>query len=297
MADHVDISNPDAIDLSNFLPLDKVSRLVGLRVYNCGQGDSIGVLGHIKENGSEQVFLSMDYGGKAHHPFKRNYDMSEHEWPTVENSGFLFTHWDQDHYWTSLKTIHCLDRPHLFPRQKVPPSAALFSATLKEARCWPENFIAQPHKIKVGEDDEIWIEKIAPKPNVSGNNENRNHTGLAMSLVKNVGKRNQELIIAPGDAALHKIPHLRTLRNQSKLVGLVAYHHGAHTDWSTQIESMLKSGATVDDPLVVFSSAGSSLCYGHPTTIAKDGYKRGFNQNVRFAETSQIGTDFIDFRF
>jgi len=73
----------------------------GIRVFDVGQGDCIGIRDQIDE-----VFCYVDYGGVIDHPDKTNPANTPTRLP-IQYAGvrvsIILTHWDKDHYYSAYK--------------------------------------------------------------------------------------------------------------------------------------------------------------------------------------------------
>lgn len=295
------IRNPDAIDISRYplIPMD-IYEILGICVYNCGQGDSIAVYGLDKDSRKAksgeglQKPLHIDYGGYQDNPHRQhNYVNCLSHWPIHPDGTILLTHWDQDHYWSGLRDTNLHTKKWLVPRQKVSSRVAVFSTKLQNGGCWPENRIHNAIRFRTGSGDEIWIEKIA-KMSKPGRTENRNESGLAVSILRKRVNNIPDLIICPGDAPYSKIPHLQYLRPACRLIGFVAYHHGSEAHWRQSDSDILTAGPAVSMPTVVYSASPNNQWkhphqYNYQRTFPPTSRLNGLREKMTFSPT-QNGT-------
>jgi len=255
---------PDEAGLDSYVLFGgiQVQGLSGVRVFDVGQGDCIGLL-----DDDGKVALYVDYGGVIDHPDKGNPANTGARLPVQRGNAYLtivLTHWDKDHYWSAKKNTDAEDCQWLVPRQKASPTAVRFAARLTNAKCWPESRGAKPYLFGAGSGHTVVIRKCGRfDPNKTS--EDRNLTGLAVNVLKEdfVGN-DEETILLPGDCTYHKIPTLPS----TPLKGLLAYHHGSHSHW--------KQPDTADeiddftDPRTLVYSYGATNPYGHPDTSNYD---------------------------
>lgn len=243
----------DPSQLELFDP-QSVSALRGIRVFDVGQGDCIGLL---DQDGA--VFCYIDYGGLADHPDTDHPENTAKRLPVAYGGGhasIILTHWDKDHYWSAeKKNPQAQVGEWLVPRQMASPSAARFAARLPNAKCWPEDRGTEPARIGVGENCDIEIRKCG-KFSRRRVNEDRNKTGLAVTLLHWENERIERFMLLPGDCPFHLIPECP----EAPLSGLVAYHHGARTHWTKATKRAI---ANFDpDHRMAYSHGAND--YGHP---------------------------------
>lgn len=233
------------------------SRLAGIRVFDVGQGDCIGLL-----DGQDNVVAYIDYGGCIQHPETHVPSWKTSKVLDVGPSGarltIVLTHWDKDHYWSSTKNSDAKDCHWLVPRQHVSPTAARHAATLSNASCWPESLGQACHRFAAGGDHEVEIRKCrAFRP--AGKTEDRNSSGLAVTLIALDAQGNDEAqMMLPGDCSFDRIPSLPAV----PIVALVAYHHGSHNHWrSPQTEDAIDDRAAGAEMVY---SYGDPNPYRHP---------------------------------
>ena len=245
----------------------EVDSISGIRVFYVGQGDAIGLLNEIDE-----VVLYIDYGGLIDHPDKiNNYSkVSDRLKPYYGNEHVpvLLTHWDKDHYYSAKHVKDMLDSQWVFPDQRMGIQATQFSAQLNNAFTWPENDPPIVMSFFTLNGDEVRIEKIKPLPNKS-KTEDRNLTGLSITVIKNGDSPPFNFIQLPGDAPYHKIPELCSLRKDVDYVfiGGTAYHHGSDRHWIRATSDVL--GVPNPKARLVYSY-GPSNTYHHPRTCEYD---------------------------
>ena len=226
----------------------------GIRAFDVGQGDCIGLLDQ-----SGDVFCYLDYGGYHDHPDASNWKHTARRLPVTVNGRvvpIVLSHWDIDHYLSAHKKNPAAQSCEwLVPRQLVSPHAARFAARLASAKCWPESLGATPVSIRVGSDDTIEIRKCRSF-NPSAVHEDRNLSGLAVTLVHTYAGPPDAMMVLPGDCAFDKIPNCPNV----EIRALVAYHHGSHVHWSNATTSAIGKLAS---PRTMFYSYGRNT-YGHP---------------------------------
>jgi hypothetical protein len=147
-----DISKSVTRDASSTVALftpSLTTALSGIRVFDVGQGDCIGLL---DQNGV--VFCYVDYGGLGDHPDHGSplLNPAASRMPTTYGSGYtamVLTHWDKDHYYSAKKyNTDARNGLWLVPRQLASPQAVRFAAGLPNALSWPESWgTAQSHFI------------------------------------------------------------------------------------------------------------------------------------------------------
>lgn len=238
-----------------------VDEIKGVRIYYIGQGDAIGIL-----NENKDVVLYVDYGGLIDHPDKSNNYVDTHlRLPPFFNQDHvpvILTHWDKDHYYSAKHVGSIRDSQWVFPDQRMGVQATNFSATLNNAYTWPETDLPTVLSFFANNGDELRIEKIKPKPNKK-KSEDRNLTGLAISIIKEVSDDTYQFIQLPGDAPYHKIPEFVDLQSDSdfEFIGGTAYHHGAKSHWTKATSNVL--GSPAHGARLLFSY-GPSNSYSHP---------------------------------
>lgn len=129
-----------------------------------------------------------------------------------------------------------------------------FAAKLTNAKCWPESIGSTPMHIAVGSCD-LEIRKCKSF-NATAINEDRNVSGLALTLIHKVSGTNDALMLLPGDCHFDGIPNLPI----APIRALVAYHHGSHVHWTGATSTTISSG-TVSRKM--YYSYGKNR-YGHP---------------------------------
>ncbi len=91
------IASPDLTSLSGLRPLAGASSILGVRVFDVGQGDSIAVLANMA--GSPEVAFQLDYGGRERNPFTCSSNIDA-RMPVTKGGLLMLSHWDEDH-WSS----------------------------------------------------------------------------------------------------------------------------------------------------------------------------------------------------
>jgi hypothetical protein len=135
------------------------------------------------------------------------------------------------------------------------PQAVLFASNLEKAKCWPEDRGDRPARIGVGDQFDIEIRKCGPFSK-RRRDEDRNKTGLAVTLLRWENERVEKFMLLPGDCPFHLIPE----RPEAPLCGLVAYHHGAKTHWSKATKAAIQS----QHQLRTMAYSFGQNEYGHP---------------------------------
>jgi hypothetical protein len=241
--------------------------LNGMRVFDVGQGDCIGLLDQ-----SNDVFLYVDYGGLQDHPDKTNPSYTKVRLPeTVKGRlvPIVLTHWDKDHYYSAYKkNVGAKACEWLVPRQLASPQAVRFAATLSNAKCWPESEGATAVRIGVGSKRHVEIRKCKAY-DATAVTEDRNVSGLAITLVEVDATTNVAMMILPGDCHFDAIPNLPT----APVRALVAYHHGSKVGWTSSTRSTI-AGATT--PRAMCYSFGTNS-YKHP---CRTNYRPDWDSNA-----------------
>jgi hypothetical protein len=224
-------SEADTSQLELFDP-HSVTEVAGIRVFDVGQGDCIGLLDQ-----DDRVFCYIDYGGLADYPEPENPAATstrlQVQLGDEGHVSIVLTHWDKDHYWSAnKKNPEARKCEWLVPRQMASPQAVLFAAELDRAKCWPEDRGSKPARIDVGGRWDIEIRKCGPFSKRKGN-EDRNTTGLAITVLRWLGERVSTYMLLPGDCPFHLIPQLP----QVPIRGLLAYHHGSRTHWTRKTKN------------------------------------------------------------
>lgn len=272
------------LDDYDLLEGQSVSEISGVRVFDVGQGDCLGVLDE-----KEKVVLYVDYGGCIDHPDQADYSNVKSRLD-VERSdngriGIVLTHWDKDHYYSATKNSKTGGCQWLVPRQKASISAASFAANLPNAACWPEEIGDDPKRFPVGGNCEIEIRK-SKKYKAGAKSENRNLTGLAIAVIrKDENGDDEQMILLPGDNVFHKIKNLPDV----PIRGLVAYHHGSHTHWH-KVKSPVAINKCTTNNTVVYS-CGENNPYNHP-----DKANYSANWSAREIDTRRIRNEPGDYR-
>lgn len=259
--DHEDIGRTTTAtaDVSQLELFDdvNVTRLNGVRVFDVGQGDCMGL-----RDQKDNVFCYIDYGGLNDHPDKSNPSVTASRLPVQLNGKYVsivLTHWDKDHYWSAnKKNGDAQNCEWLVPRQTVSPQAVLFARSLGNAKCWPESRGDQPASFGVGANHDIEIRKCR-KHNMTALKEDRNLSGLAISLLQWGDADVEMTMLLPGDCSFDKIPHLRT----APIRALVAYHHGSHIHWTSATTAAIQNAHLQHE--MVYSFGKNS--FKHPDRI------------------------------
>lgn len=286
------INRPDIAQIAGVDPLAGVSDILGVRVFDVGQGDSIAVLARV---GNEQRnVLQLDYGGRQNNPFANASDIDACM-PVEPGKLLMLTHWDEDHWCAAKKGSVAKKAMWLVPRQVTSPRAALFSTTIDDIRCIPENCVGQPHRFDVPGGDYILWEKIGPFAGPFAKDEDCNATGVALAIVRN-GPSGEEAILLPGDAPFGKVRIFAELAASGvRLRGVVAFHHGAGTHWTDVTMRLLKDWPKGSRHDVIFSCSDPNS-YDHPD---EDTYKALLPRAYfwRTAAERAQGQQYIDLLF
>ena len=262
----------------------RATAITGIRVYDVGQGDCIGLL---DQNG--EVCLYVDYGGYLDHPDSTRPAGAAPRMPTQTKRGrigILVTHWDQDHVYSAHRyNTDAQDGPWLVPRQWVSPFAARLAAKVKRAQCWPEHKGQAAHRFVVGGRHVIEVCKCRPFDRLKPK-EDRNLSGLAVTILEVRGDRVLRQIVLPGDCPFDLIPTLPRV----PIRHLVAYHHGAETHWTAKTAAVL---GLWKGPQSMSYSYSPLNTYGHP---AWRKYRPVWHRNsVRTPNVRRAGQEFADF--
>ncbi len=226
----------------------------GVRVFDIGQGDGIGLLDQHSD-----PFCYVDYGGLGDHPDKGNPAHMALRMPCTAAGvqiPVVLTHWDKDHYWSAHKKNTAIQANQwLVPRQWASPQAVRFAARLTSAYCWPESLGNTTHAFAVGTHFEIQIRKCK-KFDIHALVEDRNLSGLAITLIDKRISGSEQVIVLPGDCHFDAIPSFPGY----PIKALVAYHHGSGVRWSSA------TAATINHSAVTCEMAYSygTNPYGHP---------------------------------
>lgn len=254
------IASPDLGQIAGISPLTGVSQILGVRIFDVGQGDAIAVLGSVK--GKETPVLQLDYGGRQGNPFKDASDIDK-RMPIAAGQLLMLSHWDEDHWCTAKKGTAAKAAKWLVPRQVTSPRAVLFSASLANIHCIPEQFVGQELRFSAPNGDYILCEKIGSFAGPFAKDEDCNRTGVALAIVRS-GLQGDEAILLPGDAPFDKVRIFTQLAQRNvRLRGIVAFHHGAGTHWTNSMEQLLKNWPKCDPYDVIFSCSNPNS-YDHP---------------------------------
>lgn len=204
------IASPDLTSVSGLRPLAGVSSILGVRVFDVGQGDSIAVLTDVA--GSTEVALQLDYGGRERNPFTNVADVDA-QMPVTKGGLLMLTHWDEDHWSSAPKGSEAKDAKWIVPRQITSPRAVRFSASLNDIHCIPEQYVGQTIRFSAANGDYVVAEKIGAFPGAFAKNEDCNKSGIAMAIVHKTSTGN-EVILLPGDAPFDKVVPFVRLEQQ-----------------------------------------------------------------------------------
>ena len=261
-----------------------VTEIKGIRVFDVGQGDCLGL-----RDQNDEVFGYVDYGGNEYHPDNKNPGYTATRLPVQRSSQYvpvILTHWDKDHYWSANKKNPAAQQCEwLVPRQWVSPQATRFAAKLANAKCWPDSLGKKPVSFAVGADYEIDIRKCEAFPANTGS-EDRNHSGLAITITRKPPGETAMYMLLPGDCAFDRIPSLPSMLS---LCAIVAYHHGASTDWSTRTEQELAKAHSSHHMAYSYGTHayGQANHYGHPQRSNYRSCHPDWDQGARTTEEAR----------
>ncbi len=183
--------------------------------------------------------------------------------PIASNRLLMLTHWDEDHWCSASKGTTARNAAWLVPRQVTSPRAVRFSATLNNIHCIPESLVGQTLRFDTQNDDYILWEKIGSFPGAFAKDEDCNKSGVALAIVRK-GPEGSEAILLPGDAPFEKVGCFLQLAQQGvALRGILAFHHGAGTNWTQATETLLRNWTKAKTLEVVFSCSQPNT-YNHP---------------------------------
>lgn len=242
-------------------PLKDVTGIGRVIVDYVGQGDAISIADLAGE-----VVVRIDYGGRESRPFarpiKKRLTEIDAALPVAQGAPVFLTHWDEDHWCSALVGSQAARNGNwITPRQFTSPRAALRSTQLRTVKCLPAAMEQTPICFEAVNGDQLWCEKIGSfQPTAT--TEDCNLTGMAFSVVS---LASNSVILLPGDAPIHKVPHYQThLSSGLMLRGLVAYHHGARTHGIDLTSRFLRHWTGQrPGPRIVFS-CGDPNAYDHP---------------------------------
>ena len=253
------ITNTDLDEIDGLTPLARADAILGVRVYDVGQGDSIAILDQDK-----RPVVQVDYGGREGHPFVGP-DWADAVVPVAKADLVMMTHWDEDHWCAARKATTIKTAKWLVPRQITSPRAVQFSTEISSIRCIPETHVGRAFHFTSRGGDELWWEKIAHGPEIGAEDEDCNRTGVALSVVRRRLDGSGSVILLPGDAPFDRIGHYwRHFDAGLTLRGVVAFHHGAGTHWTRATEQLLTDWADVAVPPTIIFSCARPNSYNHP---------------------------------
>lgn len=230
----------------------RTTDLNGIRVFDVGQGDCIGLLDQLSD-----VFCYVDYGGLAGHPDQLSPANTAKRLPVHVNGHdvpIVLTHWDKDHYYSAVKKNTAAQSCEwLVPRQLASPFAILFAAKLTNAKCWPEAHGNAVVGTRIGKSKELQIRKCLPF-DPTATSENRNLSGLAVTLVETGSE--QRVMVLPGDCHFDGIPNMPG----GSIHVVVAYHHGSATGWTSATGAVIAKATSTRR--LAYSYGPNP--YGHP---------------------------------
>ncbi|HSX62247.1 MAG TPA: hypothetical protein VLF18_18850 [Tahibacter sp.] len=112
----------------------------------------------------------------------------------------------------------------------------------------------------------------------------RNLSGLAVTLIKRERDGRDQIMILPGDCPFDRIPRLPA----GRIVGVVAYHHGAGAYWSAQTTGVLVDGGR--HVRWVYSFGHNR--YGHPRRGNYDAVCAACNAEARSTPQARADGEF-----
>lgn len=240
-------------------PLDGVAGLSGVRVHHVGQGDALSLL-----DSDQQLVLRVDYGGKQSSPFPSDHGREAKinaALPIHGGRHLFLSHWDEDHWCSAREGTAVLKQARwLVPRQLTSPRAVLRSTQVSTIHCIPETLVGKAVKFEAARGDAFWLEKLG-KFDADAGSEDCNLTGLAFAATSLA----REVILMPGDAPFHRVQHYWYLKASGyRLRGLLAFHHGAKTHWTSDTDELLRDWPPSDNGQMVAFSYGNPNKYEHP---------------------------------
>jgi hypothetical protein len=244
----------DASKLRLFDP-DRTTAITGVRIFDVGQGDCIGLLDQDGE-----LCAYVDYGGYLDHPDRADPAGTKIKIPVRvggQQVAIILTHWDQDHLYSAHKyNVDAQECEWLTPRQWVSPFAVTLAAKLKDAKCWPESMGQDAHRFEVGGRHVVEIRKCLPFDKKRPR-EDRNLTGLAITVLELKSGDVTRQMILPGDCPFELIPNLPNVPIQH----LVAFHHGSGNHWTPATTATITHGTRSRSMSYSYSPKNT---YGHP---------------------------------
>lgn len=249
-------------------------------VIDVGQGNASAICDN---NGT--VVMFHDYGGLVDRPddIATRLDVKVgSDDVLVGHAAILLSHWDLDHFCTARVVPEARTKSlWLAPRQRVGAQAVdlanrLTADSTKPAanvRMWGYNHAIVEWDLGAGCSARIerCTGAVADR---SIDEEDRNHSGLALTLIRNhacgvgAGYRAQRYIfVLPGDAPYKYMQSLGTGYRTPDVVcrGLIAYHHGAKTHWSAECASAVRWLAECSYHGALVLSYGENNTYEHPS--------------------------------
>lgn len=282
------IASPDLTSVSGIAPLSAASSIVGVRVFDVGQGDAIAILAEV--GGIDVVALHLDYGGRERNPFTSNADVDV-RMPVSRSRLLMVTHWDEDHWSSASKGIQAKDASWIVPRQVTSPRAVRFSASLNDIHCIPEKHVGQTIRFASANGDYVLAQKIGSFPGAFAKNEDCNKSGVALAIVHHTNN-GAEAILLPGDAPFDSVAPFVSLEKQGvKLRGIVAFHHGAGTHWTASTDKLLRNWPQAPTLDVVFSCSRPNS-YSHPD----DRRYKALLPGANFQMTADLRTNSATFK-
>lgn len=269
-------------DLFDF-DFDGVSTVEAIDV---GQGNATA----IRDNDGTIVMFH-DYGGLGDRPADIDLRLDvevEGDDGLLGHAAILLSHWDLDHFCTARVVPEA--RTHsrwLAPRQRVGGQAVDFANLLTPDADAPAANVClwgYNHDIvewDLGDGCSARLERCTGHiPEGPLAEEERNHSGLALTLISAketaveadddamaVTEILRYTVVLPGDAPYRYVQSLAPVHREDDMrcLGLIAYHHGAHSHWNEAcadaVNWLAQSG---EEPLLILSY-GANNNYGHPS--------------------------------
>jgi len=287
------IDVPDIGTINADEPMAGATAINGVRVYDVGQGDAIAILDQ-----DNRPFLFLDYGGWQDRPFDAS--TVDAVMPVPKGRWLMLSHWDQDHWCSANLGQAARQAKWLVPRQITSPSAVMFSLSLDDIHCMPESYVGTTLCFDTASGDCVFLEKIAHAPPPNATDEDCNHSGFALSVLK---ESSDTVILLPGDAPFDRVGHYRWLYAEKKLRGVVAFHHGSGRHWSTATEQLLEKWPPAENGLEVVFSYARGNSYEHPDASRYETLlpHAGFTHTARLREPRRASQSrfrsYTDLRF
>lgn len=274
--------------------------LIGIRVYDVGQGNGIGILAGTPQNRFVVAFVDIG-GSSSHNASSWLADLQAGDWAKP----VILTHWHNDHYrFFAAQMAHVSQV--LVPVAARSQAAAHFAAQ-NNAKILPWGGgwqgLAFVHQ---GPGQRCSLLIVKPSLGYLGHAQhgNKNLTGLTVSVVTNLpglaidDPDNYSVAHLPGDDSLHLTPSfVNDVFRRGSFV-LTAFHHGSHHEWGavdddtglTASETLVRDSGDQAKNIVYSFKTGNR--YGHPHATAVERYETGNWTNV--FSTNILGGGFYD---